>query len=755
MYLLGHLPVCVSLDSRNSQARHSTMLELRLYIALSYFLHFTQLKEHVPFYLVWNLDLAHLDEAIQTGGSSLWFRRPLQSQKYKLLLICQTPPSSIKHPFQRHRSMQHTSQQKQDNNDAIGIIAALALLVKTNAHLIFTNLTYLGQSSRSSADFQCLDAHARNWKQLGIVARLQTDRARRAPMLLSQCGNYNQNFPPLEESITRLHRNIQHTQTQDPDSNPQAFMASSLSPFWKQLHPSTSSDRQESHLSHLPWTSVVNHVKINQVRAGGEDVDMRTVENSVLTRLILNEVQKMKLNTSWLKCGFEKEKKNIHNQSRKDLEKEFHHAKFDVKTYQPPSAVGLLRYQKLINPPQKLLVESNSGQPTYFARKHSQIKFKSFLYLSLPLLYYLVSKAKSSSSSLFYLQCFHSSKFVLNSMISSTHLSSPSTLFIFSPCSSFLVFQGHLSLHGSVKQTQTYCLLKAALSQSALNETSSTLWIPVVNRFTAFQHLFSQANSPQNPQTKIPIPSPPHSNSNLTNYHSYTPPLPIHLGKMIEKWIMDEASQAFQFSGPAIFRKPQAKGGLTQVARVTHNLTACHPACFDMEFGMVLPGTFCMTLRVWELCDAAGCLPLDSVIFFFLPEINFIAQKKPTVPLIPINTIATKKPYPLHIPAHLVPLPATMVLVSWNPYQDFFLFFNVPWAPSMSFEYQACQSLEMKTGYFISWWQRRHHLLFSCMVWYLNSMYTCSLCFRDNKRYKHNLQIVYSSNKFPNCCFST
>ncbi|KNZ47840.1 hypothetical protein VP01_609g3 [Puccinia sorghi] len=92
----------------------------------------------------------------------------------------------------------------------------------------------------------------------------------------------------------------------------------------------------------------------------------------------------------------------------------------------------------------KFLAESSNGQPTYFESKHSQIKYKSFLSFSVPCLYYLASKATSSLYSLWYLQCFHSSKVVLNDTISSNDLPRPSTLSILAACSSSLVFQGYI-----------------------------------------------------------------------------------------------------------------------------------------------------------------------------------------------------------------------------------------------------------------------------------------------------------------------
>ena len=83
----------------------------------------------------------------------------------------------------------------------------------------------------------------------------------------------------------------------------------------------------------------------------------------------------------------------------------------------------------------------------------------------------------------------------------------------------------------------------------------ASLGIPVVNRSTACLHSFSQANSPQNTQTKIPIKSPlmPTQTSQITiplqpfsarHLVKDSPPPPICLGKMMEKWIMDEDSQA-------------------------------------------------------------------------------------------------------------------------------------------------------------------------------------------------------------------
>ncbi|KNZ59875.1 putative signal peptide protein [Puccinia sorghi] len=104
------------------------------------------------------------------------------------------------------------------------------------------------------------------------------------------------------------------------------------------------------------------------------------------------------------------------------------------------------------------LLSANSGQPTYFASKNSQIKCNSFLSFYLLCLYYLVSKDTSSLSSLWYLWFFHSSKVLLNDMISSSI-----SLLIFP------VFQSVSQLHQFIKKRKTYCLLKAALSQSALN----------------------------------------------------------------------------------------------------------------------------------------------------------------------------------------------------------------------------------------------------------------------------------------------
>ncbi|KNZ59292.1 hypothetical protein VP01_1765g3 [Puccinia sorghi] len=104
------------------------------------------------------------------------------------------------------------------------------------------------------------------------------------------------------------------------------------------------------------------------------------------------------------------------------------------------------------------------------------------------------------------------------------------------------------------------------------------------------------------PQKKIPIPSPPHVNSNLTNYHSCTtftqkpgcstkiaPPLPPCLGKMMENDI--------------IFLM---KWNSTRVA---HNLTACHPACFDMNFVLAV-----LTVSVRRIADLMIGVAYNTII---------------------------------------------------------------------------------------------------------------------------------------------
>ncbi|KNZ64487.1 hypothetical protein VP01_1022g3 [Puccinia sorghi] len=72
--------------------------------------------------------------------------------------------------------------------------------------------------------------------------------------------------------------------------------------------------------------------------------------------------------------------------------------RFDVKTCQvflflvsqAPFFPGIaqLLFGPIISPPQQLLAEFNSVQLTYFTSKHSKIKCYSFLYFSLPCLYY-------------------------------------------------------------------------------------------------------------------------------------------------------------------------------------------------------------------------------------------------------------------------------------------------------------------------------------------------------------------------------
>ncbi|KNZ59642.1 putative signal peptide protein [Puccinia sorghi] len=162
---------------------------------------------------------------------------------------------------------------------------------------------------------------------------------------------------------------------------------------------------------------------------------------------------------------------------------------------------------------------------------------------------------------------------MLNDMISSTHLSRPSKLSIFAPCSCYPFFRGYLPHY-----------------HKAHSMKPQALWIPVVNRSA---QLFSQANSPQT-QTKILITSSPHANSNLTNYHSHTTLL-----------TQIQCKDSPPTPHPPWEDYGEEKGGLTKFTRVTHNLTACHLACYDMEFGMVVSAH---PLLIQKFCRTQGLM---------------------------------------------------------------------------------------------------------------------------------------------------
>ncbi|KNZ45024.1 hypothetical protein VP01_855g1 [Puccinia sorghi] len=216
------------------------------------------------------------------------------------------------------------------------------------------------------------------------------------------------------------------------------------------------------------------------------------------------------------------------------------------------SAMGLLRYQlglmihsglatctlsQIIIPPQQLLSESNSGQPTEFASKHSQIKHKSLLSFSLTYLYYLVSKATSSLSSLWYLQvCSDFTPLRLYLMISSFLPVWP--LKIIHICS-LLIFHvlprlssSHSMFKWMVDFSNQFLKCMGLYKNDVLphqggttkKRTQFNLKHPSgCNYLIVILHSCTFSVKKTHPSLKkIPMTSPPHADTNLTNYHSCT-----------------------------------------------------------------------------------------------------------------------------------------------------------------------------------------------------------------------------------------
>ncbi|KNZ56292.1 putative signal peptide protein [Puccinia sorghi] len=239
---------------------------------------------------------------------------------------------------------------------------------------------------------------------------------------------------------------------------------------------------------------------------------------------------------------------------------------------QVPFCCGLA--QVLVGPDDQLLAESNFGQLTNISSKHSQIK-QSHFYLSLFLACIILFQRTPHLCLLFVCSAFIPLRSLFD-ILSSTHLSSPSTLSLLSSFSSSPVFQGYLPVPQCLTRRTRFLI---SVSTALVFTTNTKILSPqcgTITKSAACLHSFSQANSPQTPQTRIPIKSPlmPTQTSQIT--------IPL------------QPSSPRKLVAPSIDQPPLSKFECDIIflikwnsTRVTHNLTACHPSCFDMEFGMV------------------------------------------------------------------------------------------------------------------------------------------------------------------------
>ncbi|KNZ46470.1 hypothetical protein VP01_722g1 [Puccinia sorghi] len=128
---------------------------------------------------------------------------------------------------------------------------------------------------------------------------------------------------------------------------------------------------------------------------------------------------------------------------------------------------------------------------------------KSFLYFSLPCLYYFVSKDTSSFYSHWYNYDSHCIPSLISELCSAfIPLTCLMIWSILPTCPAAQNYQSFLLAHLS-RSFQAICqLLNEAYHEMHSIQPQPSLWIPIFNRSAACLHLFSQENSPQTPQKK-------------------------------------------------------------------------------------------------------------------------------------------------------------------------------------------------------------------------------------------------------------